>query len=615
MRNRVSVLSKSFAISLILGLALFSIDSHAQLSSAGVLDTVAQRYQSAASGWATGLTRAASWMFWTLAGISLVWTHGFLALRKADLAEFFAEFLRFTIFTGFYWWLLVNGPTMATAIINSMKQLGTNAGGPALSPSGVVDIGFDIFFKVVQQSSVWSPVDSGVGLLVGLAVLLVLALVGVNMLVLLVTGWFMSFAGIFYLGFGGSRWTSEMSINYYKTVLGIGVQLFAMILLVGIGKGFIDQYHNGMSGSYTLQDLSVMLVASVVLFVLVNKVPSQLAGIVGGGAVASPGFGAGSLVAAGATAAAAAATGGAMMAAGAKNIAGGVQALMSAVGKANENMATGSGMFKGSGMGADGKGGAGVASTLGGNGSDAAPTGGKASGSSSGSTSTGQRGGGGSSGGGSGGASSGGGESGGGGSTGGESGGGGSTGGESGGGGSTGGESGGGESGGGGSTGGGSTASDSSGGASAGTALAGGSASTGAGASSEASQASGGKSQTAGASSSSAAASKQAAAPSAARQMASVMGRYAADVSANLAKGAYAVGKERMQATATNLRNEVDKTVGGQIAAKIAGSSTTTAPAPEQPAPSFGENSLSGSSEKSVDRDAEKAAFVNRKAS
>ncbi|MDR8093089.1 P-type conjugative transfer protein TrbL [Burkholderia gladioli] len=581
MRNRVSVLSKSFAISLIFGLALFSIDSHAQLSSAGVLDTVAQRYQSAASGWASGLTTAASWLFWTLAGISMVWTHGFLALRKADLAEFFAEFLRFSIFTGFFWWLLVNGPTMATAIINSMKQLGTNAGSPALSPSGIVDIGFDIFFKVVQQSSVWSPVDSGIGLLVGLAVLMALALVGVNMLVLLITGWFLSFAGIFFLGFGGSRWTSEMAINYYKTVLGIGVQLFAMILLAGIGKGFIDQYHAGMSGSYTLQDLSVMLVASVVLLVLVNKVPGQLAGIVGGGAAAAPGFGAGSLLAAGATAAAAAATGGAMMAAGAKNIAGGVQALMSAVGKANENMATGSGMFKGSGMGADGKGGAGVASTLGGNGSDAAPSGGssgstsKPSGGSSSSASSGSS----------------------------------STapnagqasGGDSAGGGSSNGES--------------ATASESSASDSSSSASSGDTASASGTASGDA-DASGGASQIPGASGSgSASENKQGANPSAARQMASLAGRYAADVTANLAKGAFAVGKDRMQTTATNLRNEIDKTVGGQIAAKIAGTGAKPASAAEQAAPTFGDNSLSGSNEKSVDRDAEKAAFVNRKAS
>src|SRR5690554_3583622 len=44
----------------------------------------------------------ASWLFWTLVVISMVWTFGMMALRKADIGEFFAEFTRFTITTGFF---------------------------------------------------------------------------------------------------------------------------------------------------------------------------------------------------------------------------------------------------------------------------------------------------------------------------------------------------------------------------------------------------------------------------------------------------------------------------------------------------------------------------------
>ena len=111
-----------------------------------------------------------------------------------------------------------------------------------LSPSGIVDIGFAIFDKVLDQSSVWSPVDSACGILMALAILVILALIGVNMLLLLASGWVLAYAGVFFLGFGGSRWTSDMAINYYKTVLGIAAQLMAMVLLVGIGKTFLDDY-------------------------------------------------------------------------------------------------------------------------------------------------------------------------------------------------------------------------------------------------------------------------------------------------------------------------------------------------------------------------------------
>jgi type IV secretion system protein VirB6/type IV secretion system protein TrbL len=72
----------------------------------------------------------------------------------------------------------------------------------------------------MDQSSVWSPVDSMAGILMAVAILIVLALIGVNMLLLLASGWVLAYGGVFFLGFGGSRWTSDMAINYYKTVLG-----------------------------------------------------------------------------------------------------------------------------------------------------------------------------------------------------------------------------------------------------------------------------------------------------------------------------------------------------------------------------------------------------------
>ncbi|MFZ0258037.1 MAG: P-type conjugative transfer protein TrbL, partial [Gammaproteobacteria bacterium] len=204
-------------MSVFLWVALFARDAQAAIDSADILDSVLERYSAAASGWAGVITDAASWLFWTLVLISMVWTFGMMALRKADIGEFFAEFVRFTIFTGFFWWLLTNGPHFADSITESLRQLAGNAAGlgGALSPSGVVDIGFAIFDKVVDQSSVWSPVNSAVGLILATIILVILALIGVNMLLLLVSGWILAYGGVFFLGFGGSRWTSDMAINYY----------------------------------------------------------------------------------------------------------------------------------------------------------------------------------------------------------------------------------------------------------------------------------------------------------------------------------------------------------------------------------------------------------------
>lgn len=343
---RVSVVIKGVTPSLVLGLAFLSLDAHAEINNAGLLDSVLERYSAAASAWASAITSAATWLFWTLVLISMVWTFGMMALRRADIGEFFAEFVRFTIFTGFFWWLLTNGPQFAKSIMDGLRQVGSNATGltSALSPSGIVDIGFAIFNKVLAASSMWAPVDSAIGIILAAIVLVILALVGVNMLVLLVSGWILAYAGVFFLGFGGARWTSDMAISYYKTVLGVAAQLFSMVLLIGIGKTFLDDYYSRMSVGVEFSEMGVMLIVSVILLMLVNKIPALLSGIITGAGIGHAGignFGAGMAVGAAGMATAAAATGGALLAAGAANAAGGTHALAAAFARARENVDTG----------------------------------------------------------------------------------------------------------------------------------------------------------------------------------------------------------------------------------------------------------------------------------
>lgn len=339
-----------------------------------LLNNVLTAYQSAASNWAEKITAAASWLFWSLVTISMVWTFGMMALRKADLAEFFAELVRFTIFTGFFWWLLDNAPDIATVIYDSLKKLAGQAGNTVggLKPSGIVDNGFDVFFGAVGNVSAWSPVDSFFAVAMSIGVLVICALIGVNMLLLLISGWVLAYAGIFFLGFGGARWTSDMAINYYKTVLGIAAQLMVMILLVGIGRTIIDQQYENTEIT-SVYELGVLVISCLVLFILVNKVPPLVAGIITGASVGGQGIGQVGAGAAMGAAMAAASTAGAAISAGASNMAGGAQAVMAAVSQASQNVASGNDIM-GGGM----SGGASESSDGGGDGGSSESSGGDA---------------------------------------------------------------------------------------------------------------------------------------------------------------------------------------------------------------------------------------------
>jgi type IV secretion system protein TrbL len=213
----------------------------------GVLDQVSQKFFNKAKSWHTALESAAIRLFWTLVLISMVWTFGMMALRKADIGDFFAEFTRFIIFTGFFFWLLTNavsGQNIAGSIIESMQMLGNQASGQTGTGHGnIIDVGFQIFRLGYNNLNILSPIDSTLAIILSLIILVLLAVVAVNMLLLLISSWVLLYAGIFLLGFGGARWTTDFAINYFKTVLGIGIQLLVMTLIVGIGSDFLTNYY------------------------------------------------------------------------------------------------------------------------------------------------------------------------------------------------------------------------------------------------------------------------------------------------------------------------------------------------------------------------------------
>ncbi len=329
-----------------MALMLYSSGAAAQLTSSGMLDQVVAAFATRAASWQTVIMNAATWLFWTLGTISLVWTGATLMLRGGGIQDFFSEFVRFIMFFGFFLWLLRNGPAIASSIIQSLQRLGEQASGvSSVTPSGIVDIGFMIFRQAIANLTFLSPIDSVVGLALSLAIMVLLAAVAVNMMLLVVSAWILMYAGIFFLGFGGSRWTSDMAISYYKTVLGVGMQLLTMVILVGIGVDLLSSFYARMNtGTLNFEELGVMLVFCFTLLMLITRVPPLVASIVSGGGVGAASAigasaGAGTVVGAamaGASVASAAASmaGGAMMGA-AQSMAGGASAIKAAFAAAN----------------------------------------------------------------------------------------------------------------------------------------------------------------------------------------------------------------------------------------------------------------------------------------
>ena len=253
-----------------------------------------------ASKWSVKIKDVAAWLFWTLATISMTWTFGLMALRKADLGEFFAEFIRFAMFTGFYWWLLDNGPSFAMMLFDSLAQLAGKT--VDFDPNKGVDylkflqLAFQVFQHVHAKLLTGGTPTMDQMFMMGsvMAIVIMMTQVAMAMVLLFLSCFLLAFVGVFVLGFGGARWTSDIAINYYKTALGFAVQYFVMLLLVGVmGGPLVEIVEKNIGKDTNVLDLNIMfmvLMISVVFFMLLSKVPPLIAGVISGANMGSSQF-------------------------------------------------------------------------------------------------------------------------------------------------------------------------------------------------------------------------------------------------------------------------------------------------------------------------------------
>ena len=319
------------------------------INNSGVLESVSNQFATESARWMISIQGYATWLFMTLASISMAWTFCMMTLRKADIGDYFAEFIRFGMFSTFFYWLLRNGPRFAITIINSFRVIGSEAADidTVVTPSTPIDIAFDIIHRASASYDLFKPIDN---LAINITLMVILACMGIvaaNFLLTIIGAWIVAFAGVFVLGFGGSRWTSDIAIGYFKTVVSVSLKLMTMTLMIGVANSIMQGFYDKLDKGASYTDLLVIFVVSLVLAILIHSVPNLIAGLVpsSGGASGIGSF-SGTQIAASASSLgsaasstaklAAAGAGAAIATAGsaAANTAGGIKAFSAAMGAA-----------------------------------------------------------------------------------------------------------------------------------------------------------------------------------------------------------------------------------------------------------------------------------------
>ncbi|NUR33859.1 MAG: P-type conjugative transfer protein TrbL [Gemmatimonadaceae bacterium] len=251
-----------------------------------VLDGIANQYRDAARVWRPRLVPVAQQLFMLLASIEfavsgMVWT-----LRHDRLDDIAAKFLlKFTLvafllalITSFTFWIppIVNGFAAA-----GERAIGT---GGTVSPSAIIDIGRESSLSILNALDVGvmlsNPAMAIFGAMAALLVALAYTAIAAQLVLVLVESYVVLGGGVLFLGFAAFRGTAAFAENLIAYTFGIGIKIFLLYLIVGLGSQIARGWIPLIQSSSFFGPASPLLQivgGSIIFAVLAVRVPNAVA--------------------------------------------------------------------------------------------------------------------------------------------------------------------------------------------------------------------------------------------------------------------------------------------------------------------------------------------------
>jgi len=262
-------------------------------SGAGTLTDVANAYKLTSAGWISTALSYAQHLFFALVAIELAWTAITYLLQRDSLSDFIAQLVLKFMGVFFFLALLQNAPTWMPYIINSFSQAGATigGGGVVLDPSSTFSQGLHLAKSMLGTLSSPSFFTAIVAVLISvlcaIGVVVSFAVVAGQLLVTLIESYIVISAGIFFLGFSGSRWTLPFSEKYVAYAVSVGIKLFMLYLIVGLGETLATEWAALFTpGVVAPPDVYIGVAGSALIFMLLGwHIPSLAASLMNGSPV------------------------------------------------------------------------------------------------------------------------------------------------------------------------------------------------------------------------------------------------------------------------------------------------------------------------------------------
>ncbi|MDE1891700.1 MAG: P-type conjugative transfer protein TrbL [Betaproteobacteria bacterium] len=211
----------------------------------GTLDQINLQFQQSSSSWMNQSIIYANHLFAGLALIEFVWSGIHYLLRKNELTDLLSALTFKILSLSFFYSLISLAPQWIPLIISSFSQAGaTISGVGTLSPSNIFNLGPQIANQLILSlgspsmglqalgSYLFSAICAGLS---SLLIVIAFAFASLQLLITLIESYLIIGGGMIMLGFLGSRWTISFGERYLGYAVSVGIKLFVLYLIVGLG--------------------------------------------------------------------------------------------------------------------------------------------------------------------------------------------------------------------------------------------------------------------------------------------------------------------------------------------------------------------------------------------
>ena len=277
----MKVIKLLLLIALFMSIPSFAQDNANSLNGENLLNNLAHAFLNGANAYVEPLKTAASSLFWSLLGISLVITGINFAIKNDDIPSFLAVFVKLCINAGIFLFLLENGHDIGVSIIESLTGITDTQ---SLGPSELLDLSYNTFNLLTDSisNSKSSILLTCLMYIASYAYLVLNFLVVIDYTISYVSAYMLCILGVFCLGFGALEFTRNIAVSVLKQIIYFALRLMTMILICNSGFNVLKSMCNQLKEieSLTITNFNTIMFTSIFIFILTKKLPHLIGSLV-----------------------------------------------------------------------------------------------------------------------------------------------------------------------------------------------------------------------------------------------------------------------------------------------------------------------------------------------